>query len=143
VNGLVVDASVAIMWFIDEPDSPAAVAVLRHPISAPDLLAPECAKILWKKVGRGELRADEAEAIALALEGAGITLHPTRPYLATATGIACDLGRAAYDCFYLALAQNLRLPLVTADRRLVNAIRADRAKRFAQLVVPLSEFGVK
>jgi hypothetical protein len=34
-------------------------------------------------------------------------------------------------------------PLVTADRRLVNAIRADRAKRFAQLVVPLSEFGAK
>jgi hypothetical protein len=37
----------------------------------------------------------------------------------------------------------LRQPLVTADRRLVNAIRADRAKRFAQLVVPLSEFGVE
>jgi hypothetical protein len=37
----------------------------------------------------------------------------------------------------------LRLPHATADRRLVNAIRADRAKRFAQLVVPLSESGVK
>jgi predicted nucleic acid-binding protein len=75
VNGFVVDASVAIKWFINEPDSPAAVAVLRHPISAPDLLAPECANIPWKKVGRGEFRADEAEAIALALEGAVITLH--------------------------------------------------------------------
>jgi predicted nucleic acid-binding protein len=53
VNGLVVDASLAIKWFIDEPDSAEALAVLRHPISAPDLLAPECANILWKKVGRG------------------------------------------------------------------------------------------
>jgi predicted nucleic acid-binding protein len=86
---------------------------------------------------------DEAETIALALEGADITLHPTRSYLAAATRIACELGRAAYDCFYLALTEKLRQPLVTADRRLVNAIRADRAKRFAQLVVPLSEFGAK
>jgi predicted nucleic acid-binding protein len=143
VNGWVVDASVAIKWFVDEPDSAEAVAVLRHPISAPDLLAPECANILWKKVRRGELRVDEAETIALALEGAIVTLHPTRPYLATATRIACDLGRAAYDCFYLALAERLQQPLVTADRRLVDAIRADRAKRFAQHVVPLAEFGAK
>jgi predicted nucleic acid-binding protein len=76
-----------------------AVAVLRHPSSAPDLLAPECANILWKKVGRGKLRIDEAETIALALEGAVITLHSTRSYLAAATRIACDLGGAAYDCF--------------------------------------------
>jgi predicted nucleic acid-binding protein len=143
VNGWVVDATVAIKWFVDEPDSAEAVAVLRHPISAPDLLAPECANILWKKVRRGELRVDEAETIALALEGAIVTLHPTRPYLATATRIACDLGRAAYDCFYLALAERLQQPLVTADRRLVDAIRADRAKRFAQHVVPLAEFGAK
>jgi predicted nucleic acid-binding protein len=143
VNGLVVDASLAIKWFIDEPDSAEALAVLRHPISAPDLLAPECANILWKKVGRGELRAEEAEAIALALEGAVITLHSTRPYLASATRIACELGRAAYDCFYLALAERLQQPLVTADMRLVNAIRADRTRRFAHHVVPLSAFGPK
>jgi predicted nucleic acid-binding protein len=141
VNGLIVDASVAIKWFIDEPGSAAAVTLLRHPISAPDLLAPECANILWKKVTRGELQADEAEAIALALEGAVITLHSTRPHLANATRFACDLGRAAYDCFYLALAENLRQPLVTADLRLVRAVRAAGASRFAELVVPLRECG--
>ena len=141
MNGLVVDASVAIKWFIDEPDSAQAVAVLRHPTLAPDPLAPECAHNLWKKVGRGELRIDEAETITLALEEADITLHPSRSYRAAATRIACDLGRAAYDRSYLALAESLQQRLLTADRRLVNAIRAERAKRFAQLVVPLSEFG--
>jgi predicted nucleic acid-binding protein len=139
VSGSIVDASVAIMWFIDEPDRARAAALLRHPISVPDLLAPECANILWKKVTRGELRTDEAEAIAVALEGADITLHSSRPYLARATSIACALGRAAYDCFYLALAEKLQQPLVTADTRLVNALRADDARRFAHLVVPLSE----
>ena len=143
MNGSVVDASVAIKWFIDEPDSARAVTLLRHPIAAPDLLAPECANILWKKVGRGELRTDEAGAIALALEGAGITLHSTRPYLATATSIACALGHAAYDGFYLALAEQLRQPLVTADMRLVNAIRAEGARRFAHLVAPLSDLAAE
>jgi len=42
-------SSVAIKWFVDEPDSAKAAGLLRHPLSAPDLLAPECANILWKK----------------------------------------------------------------------------------------------
>jgi predicted nucleic acid-binding protein len=135
-----VDASVAIKWFVAEPDSAKAAGLLRHPLSAPDLLAPECANILWKKVVRAELSVNEADVIALALQSAAITLHPTRGLLATAMKIACELGCAAYDCFYLALAQQLRQPLVTADLRLVHAIRADRAGRFGTLVVPLSEF---
>jgi predicted nucleic acid-binding protein len=142
VSGFIVDASVAIKWFVDEPDSGIAGALLGHSLSAPDLLAPECANILWKKVIRAELSLDEAEAIAFALEGAAVTLHSTRPHLANATKIACELDRAAYDCFYLALAEKLRQPLVTADMRLVNALRGATG-RFAELVVPLSELGVE
>ena len=126
MSGFVVDASVAIKWFIDEPDSAKAAGLLRHPLSAPDLLAPECAHVLWKKVTRA----------ALALEGAAITLYPTRPYLASITRIACDLGCAAYDCFYLALTETLGQPLVTADMHLVRAVSASR---FAKHVLPLSE----
>jgi predicted nucleic acid-binding protein len=140
LSGFVVDASVAIKWFVDEPASTQAAGLLRHPLSAPDLLAPECANVLWKKVARAELSLDEAEVIALALQNAAITLHATRGLLATAMRIACELGCAAYDCFYLALAQELRQPLVTADLRLLRHARADRAARFAALVVALSEF---
>ena len=61
MSGFVVDASVAIKWFIDEPDSAEAAFLLRHPLSAPDLLAPERANVLWKKVTRAELSLDEAE----------------------------------------------------------------------------------
>lgn len=141
MSDFVVDARLAIKWFVDEPDSARAARLLRHPLSAPDLLAPECANILWKKVARAELSLDEAEVIALALEGAAITIHPTRGHLTTATKLACDLGCPAYDCFYLALAQELQQPLVTADLRLVNRIRADRAGRFASLVLPLNDIG--
>jgi predicted nucleic acid-binding protein len=136
---LVVDASVAIKWFVEESDSAIAAGLLKHPLSAPDLLAPECANVLWKKVVRAELSLDEADVIALALQGAAIALHPTHPHLAKAMRIACELGCPAYDCFYLVLAQELQQPLVTADLRLVNRVRTDSAGRFTKLVVPLSE----
>jgi predicted nucleic acid-binding protein len=140
VSGFVVDASVAIKWFVEEPDSADAAGLLRYPLSAPDLFAPECANILWKKVARAELGLDEAEVIALALEKAAIALHPTRARLGTAMKLACELDCTAYDCFYLALAQELQQPLVTADLRLVSRARADRVARFATLLVPLNEF---
>jgi predicted nucleic acid-binding protein len=47
---LVVDASVAIKWLTDEPDTPLALRV--HELgatAAPDLLVAECVNILWKK----------------------------------------------------------------------------------------------
>ena len=138
---MIVDASVAVKWFVDESDSAIAAGLLKQPLSAPDLLLPECANVLWKKVVRAELSLDEAEVIALALEAAAIALHPTRAHLAKTTRIARELGCPAYDCFYLALAQELRQPLVTADLRLVNRVRADSARRFAGLVVPLREIG--
>ena len=138
-----VDASVAIKWFVDELDSARAARLLTRPLSAPDLLAAECANVLWKKAVRAELSLDEAEAIALALEGAAVALHPTRAHLAGATRIACELGCPAYDCFYLALAQGLQRPLVTADLRLADRVRTGRARRFAKLVVPLREIGTR
>ena len=135
-----VDASVAIKWFVAEPDSSDAAALLRHPLSAPDLRAAECANILWKKVARAELTLNEAEVVALALEKAAVALHPTRARLATVMKLACELDCTTYDCFYLALAQELQQPLVTADLRLVSRARADRAARFATLLVVLNEF---
>jgi hypothetical protein len=51
-------------------------------------------------------------------------------------------GAPADGCFYLALAEKLQRPLVTADMRLVNAVRAAAVKPFAHLVVPLRDLGV-
>jgi predicted nucleic acid-binding protein len=134
-----VDASVAIKWFIDEVQSELASLLLDHALAAPDLLGPECANILWKKVGRGELGAAEAETIAAALEASGIALHPTSPLLRDATAMACSLGHPAYDCFYLALAEQLQTPLVTADSRLMSAVRNRLSGGLAGLVLPLAE----
>lgn len=116
---LIVDASVAIKWVVDEVDSAVAVALLdRFPMAAPDLLVAECANILWKKARRGELSADEAVTAARILQHADLEILPTRHLMDQATQLAIDLDHAAYDCVYLVLAMHNGWQLVTADDQL-------------------------
>jgi predicted nucleic acid-binding protein len=135
---VVVDASVAVKWVVDEPGSDHAVLLLDRLLVAPDLLCVECANILWKKVARRELTTDEADIAAEALEGAEIEIVPMRPYLAAAAALAMELDHPAYDCMYLAVAERVDLPVVTADDRFVRKVRRS-AKRFGERLIALSE----
>jgi predicted nucleic acid-binding protein len=61
VTTLVVDASIAVKWVVEEEGTLHALALLRQAkLIAPELLVAECANILWKKVLRDELSEDEA-----------------------------------------------------------------------------------
>ncbi len=139
MSSFIVDASVAIKWLVDEPGADAAALLLDHALAAPDLIGPECANVLWKKVMRAELSAPEAEAMGAALEKADIVLHPTRRHWQAAVAVACALRHPAYDCIYLCLAETLAQPLVTADARLADRVRASSLARFADLVIPLTD----
>ena len=64
-----------------------------------------------------------APALADAIEGVALlaklmNLYPDDDLLAPAQRLAARLTHSVYDCLYLALAQRLSCPLVTADRRL-------------------------
>ncbi len=114
----VVDASVAIKWVIDEPGTEQALLLRRHRLAAPDLLIPECANILWKKVRRKELSEAEAIFAARLLQRADVQLEPMRRLMESATRLAIALDHPAYDCTYLALAQALSCAMATADEQL-------------------------
>lgn len=119
MSRLVVDASVAIKWAVQEEGFDLAVLVrARHDLMAPELMISECTNILWKKVARGVLTRDEALDCAEVIATAGVSLAPTAPLMADALRLAVQLGHPAYDCFYLALSQIADAPLVTADERL-------------------------
>jgi predicted nucleic acid-binding protein len=137
-NKILIDASVAVKWVVEEPGSAEAILLLDRQLFAPDLLCAECANSLWKKVARGELRPDEAEVAARTLEAAEIELVAMRPYLAPAMALAIELGHPAYDCIYLAVALRLAITWVTADQRFIQRI-SQRGGRFRDRVVALAE----
>ena len=58
---LVIDASIAVKWVVEEDGTSEALTLRRRAkVIAPELLVAECANILWKKVQRDELSNDEA-----------------------------------------------------------------------------------
>ena len=117
---LVIDASVAIKWFIPEVHSESAQRLLSNSeagLLAPDLIVPEFTNILWKKERRNEIRRSEALEILNALPSIGIAVHPSDSLVVSAFEIASKIDRSVYDCLYLALAVAHDCPLVTADRK--------------------------
>ena len=137
---LIIDASIAVKWVVDEAGTAEALALKRtRRLAAPDLLVAECANILWKKVRRGELSPEEASLAARLLQRIDIDLRPMRPFLDAATRIAVMLDHPAYDCLYLAMAETDGTRFVTADERLLRKVCQDPTGRFAAMVVSLPD----
>jgi len=140
VNTLVIDASIAVKWVVEEDGTPAALALRKQArLIAPDLLVAECANILWNKVQRDELSQEEALLAARLLEGAEIELLPTRSLLETAVRIAIALDHPAYDCLYLALALQEACRFATADERFLRTLAEARLDEFRGCAISLAE----
>ena len=136
MSALVIDASVAVKWVIEEEGTREALALRGRALAAPDLLIVECERIVRKKVRRRELSEREAAFAAGLLARADIELMPTCPYLEAAVRIGLALDHPAYDCMYIALAEAEGLQFVTADRSLV---RKAASRRYAGRVLGLAE----
>ncbi len=137
---LVIDASIALKWVVQEDGTDQALVLRQHAkLIAPDLLVPECANILWKKVQRKELTRDEALLAARLLQGAEIELLPTRSLLEQAARIAIELDHPAYDCLYLALAMENGCRFVTADERFIRKLGQGPRSPYRDNVVGLLE----
>jgi predicted nucleic acid-binding protein len=113
----VVDASVAVKWYVPEPPAAEAARVRAgpNPLHTPDFLDTEVANILWKKVRRGDIsRADADDALA-ALAVAPVAREPAPNLVVAAFDLAVQTGRTVYDCLYLALAVQLNGRMVTVN----------------------------
>lgn len=134
----VIDASVAIKWFVEEDLTEAALRLLEReePFCAPDLIVAEVTNIAWKKVIRGEIERGQASDIMDSIQESSVMLHSSVPLNARALEIALDLKHPVYDCLYIACAEAVGDGcMVTADGRLCAAV-ADTA--YAGLAVHLS-----
>ena len=120
---LVVDASIALKWFIEEDGRDQALQVLElGQREAPDLIVAEVANAIWKKAVRGQVTDVQAHAVCAALPSYFEALHPAGALVENAIGMGLALRHPIYDCLYLACAARLQARLVTADRRLLAAV---------------------
>jgi hypothetical protein len=119
---IVVDASVAVKWFLPEADSDAAARLLEggQKLVAPELIRIEVAAALTRRGRLGELTDSQVrattEAWSDALADGVVILEENGTDLPRAIELALALRHPVQDCLYLALAGRLDVPLVTADR---------------------------
>ena len=140
MTSFIIDASIAVKWVIEEIGTPEALTLRRRAkLLAPELLVPECANILWKKVQREELSKEEAILAARLLQAAEIELLSSRSLLEVATRTAIEIDHPAYDCLYLAFAIERNCRFVTADERFVRKLRERRRSRLRDKVITLGE----
>ncbi len=123
----VVDASVAVRWFLANEIHPHAEAVLEHLVYRPESFAvPElfCFEV-FSVLCRVHSRGPEAflEGVIPLLEG-GMFRHPMTTSLASQAERFIALGLTGYDACYVALAQTLQGVWLTFDARAHRALAA-------------------
>ena len=140
MSHFVVDASIAVKWFMPEAYGDAALRLLNaeHSLVVPDLLFPEVGNVLWKRVQRREVTVREATTTLEALASLPLEVHPSKPLMPLAFEIACRAHRSVYDSLYLAIAVLRQCPMVTADRKLYGALKTGELSRHLLWVADLA-----
>ena len=122
---IIIDASVALKWVLEEEGSAQARVLAASEIMvAPDLWLTECSNVLAMKVRRGQITAVGSSQALDVIVSAPVRIVPTRGLIATAHGLALELNKSAYDCLYLAAAISERAAMVTADAAFFRAASA-------------------
>ena len=127
-ESVVVDASLAVKWLVEEDDSDKAHAALESWVArdvtriAPYLLPFEVANALHRRVLRGELNVGDGIRMISRLLTSRLELHQPPELHVRALQLASQLNQnAAYDAHYLALAESIGCELWTADERFYRA----------------------
>jgi len=117
---IVVDASMAAVWFTNEPDPRGAARLLETEsmLVAPDLMAVEATNAWWKRLRRREMAIVDIEQAVTRLMALHIVWVAAATLLRPAARLAAELDHPVYDCIYLALAASHSAVLATADARL-------------------------
>ena len=142
---VVVDASLAFKWLVEEVDSEKAESLVEVwndrgiQTIAPYFMSAEVTNILHQRVRRGEMRLEEGLRLIEKLLSSGIELRHSLDIHRRALELASELGQgAAYDAHYLALAEILDCEMWTADERFyrVASPASARLRLLTEFVAP-------
>lgn len=114
----VIDASVAVKWFVEEQGRDSAMDIIRsgEPLVAPDIVVFEVLNVLRRKQRQ---RLIEAKQVFDAMDTMTVCfsrLVPSTTLAEVSMKLSIELDHSVYDCAYLACAGLFDAPFVTADR---------------------------
>lgn len=114
---LIVDGSVAVLWYVPQALSPEATALVSsgESLAAPRLVQLEVASVLLRSIRRGDLSEAEADEVLADMLPKTLRLLDEPELARDAVRIAARHGGALYDAVYIAAAARLAAGLVTAD----------------------------
>lgn len=123
---VVLDASVAVKWYVREQGSDQAVQLLDREdlhFVAPDLFRAEIANALLRQNRSGQLSEAALDSALADLTFTMPELVPSAEIIDRAVVLARILAHPVYDCLYLSLAERRDTVLVTADEEFVSRCR--------------------
>jgi predicted nucleic acid-binding protein len=129
---IVIDASVVLKWYlVDEEYSEKALSLLGQYVSneleilAPSLLEFEVINGLIIAKKRGRIQEDKILLAADGFFSLELSLRDLSLYYQKVIHYSKACNRSAYDASYLGLADEEKIPLITADKGLFNTVKKD------------------
>lgn len=139
---LVIDASVAVKWVLEEPGSAWARALPTSDaqLIAPNLLCTECGNALWRMARTNRIEGSVLGRFWSAFNAVPLALCASDWSLdATALNLSVRLDHPIYDCLYLALALERGAALATADQRFLRVVTHTAALAPDRLLTPAED----
>lgn len=125
---IVIDSSVAVKWFVPQPNSGKAQELLNAYqnsellLLAPDLIYAEVGNVIWKMSRFQNLVQTDAIAVLEAFRTIEFLITPSSVLLQEAYRFAAMYERTVYDSLYVILSLRRKCPFITADEKLANSI---------------------
>ncbi len=115
----VVDACVALKWFVAETDSNDALRLLApgNDLLAPNYVLVELANALRTSSALGRISTALAGQALSDASSFFAKLIDDGPLIASAFDVAVRLGHPVYDCLYLVAARAEACPMITSDAK--------------------------
>lgn len=125
----ILDSSIAVKWELTEIHSDKANLIRAdfrqglHDLLSPEFFPFEVAHALTRAERQGRLKVGQAGALWADTMLTAPALVPCLPLASRAIEISSQTRSGAYDCVYLALAEQESCEFITADDRLVNNLQ--------------------
>ena len=125
---IVVDASVAIKWFVDEPDRDAARKVIESGdiLVAPDIVVLETLSVLRRKQRLKLISQQQITRAVGEIRACFADLISASNIADEALKLSMELDHSIYDCSYLACAMLFDIKLITADVKFLRKVAQTR-----------------